>query len=106
MKRYDEILANIRTVQSTGKKDWREKQAQQRLVVANNQNRNSDWYCVDLEYTQAKEKDPAYGRADLVAVTRWPDAEGRHRVALIELKVGHESYSSAFPKKEDPWLRK
>lgn len=102
------ILLDIERVQSTGK-NLREKPAQQALILANNRNENSRWYCVDLEYVQEPEdkSKSKFGRFDIVAVSRTAGKEGRHRVALIELKAGYKTaYPSNFPKKENAWLRK
>lgn len=99
-RRLDGILESIlRTHQESGK-GWEEKTAQQALLMANNRNPNSGWYCVDMEYIQQRQsgREPCYGRFDIVALSRAPDAEGRHRVALIELKVGSTSYKSALSK--------
>ena len=61
---------------------------------------DSVWYCVDMEYTQQRQSsdEPCYGRFDIVALSRIPDAKGQHQVALIELKVDSGSYNSKLPK--------
>jgi len=101
LERYTEIIGNIKQVQESDS-SWREKNAQQALILANNRNPESAWYCVDMEYAQARKSggDPNYGRCDIIAVRKQPDGKGRHQVALIELKVGCGSYSSEFPEKE------
>lgn len=67
-----------------------EKKAQSQLVLLNNANSESNWYCIDVEYVKQyrdqKEKDAAglSGRFDIIAVSKTKP----HRVALIELKYG------------------
>lgn len=97
--RLDKILSSIQDHQETGK-GWDEKKAQQALLMANNQNTDSVWYCVDMEYTQERQSsdEPYYGRFDIVALSRDPDAKGQHQAALVELKVDSGSYGSKLPK--------
>jgi len=101
LTRYQEIIANIEKVQAANK-GWREKNAQQALILANNRSPNSRWYCVDMEYAQAGNSgaDPNYGRCDIVAVSRHPDGQKRHPVALIELKAGYGSNKDGLPEEE------
>lgn len=67
-----------------------EKKAQSRLVIQNNNNANSNWFCLDVEYVkqfrnQKEKKQSGFnGRFDIVALSR----DNPHRVALIELKYG------------------
>lgn len=67
-----------------------EKKAQSKLVLLNNGNGKSNWFCIDLEYVKSfknkKEKDEAKfnARFDIIALSK----EKPHRVALIELKYG------------------
>ena len=93
--RLDKILNSIQDHQASGK-GWREKIAQQALLTTNNRNPNSGWYCVDMEYSRQRQssREPCYGRCDIVALSRAPDSKGRYRAALIELKVGTDSYES------------
>ena len=58
----------------------KEKWAQQELVLRNNQNTSSNWYCIDMEY--ARENKAKAGRIDIIALSK---AEP-HRVAIIEVK--------------------
>jgi hypothetical protein len=39
------------------------------------------------------DKNHPFGRADLIAITRKPNKNGKHDVAFVELKVGTNSYS-------------
>lgn len=67
-----------------------EKKAQSKLVLINNENENSNWYCIDVEYIkQFKDKNEKAmadfnGRFDIIALSK----DKPHRVALIELKYG------------------
>lgn len=99
-ERFEEILANIDRLQkSDSDKGWAEKNAQQALILANNRFPDSAWFCVDMEYTQQRQNNtmPSYGRADLIALSRNPDGEGRYRAALIELKFDAEAYGGSPP---------
>ena len=79
----------------------REKIIQQALVMKNNQNPDSDWFCVDLEYVQKRDdkRESAYGRFDIVAVRKQPDENGKHSVAIIEIKSGSSAYAPSLPQK-------
>jgi hypothetical protein len=63
-----------------------EKKAQSRLVILNNNNEDSKWFCIDIEYVKQRNSgaDKKYGRFDIVAVSK----KTPYRVALIELKYG------------------
>ena len=69
----------------------REKTFQQEIVLKTNE-LSSDWFCLDMEYNQEGER---VGRFDIVAVSR-RKKEGKHRVAIIELKVGADSYGTSL----------
>lgn len=68
-----------------------EKKSQSKLVLLNNNNTFSKWYCFDVEWVKAfdnqQQKDEAKfnGRFDIIAITK----EKPHKVALIELKYGN-----------------
>jgi hypothetical protein len=66
-----------------------EKKAQSKLVLLNNGNRESNWFCIDVEYIKQfnnkKEKKAFNGRFDIIAIST---KDKPHRVALIELKYG------------------
>ena len=66
-----------------------EKICQQWIINKANSSESSDWYYIDMEYI--KENEPT-GRFDMIAISR-KKYSGKHRVALIELKVGDKSYS-------------
>lgn len=60
-----------------------EKQAQEKLFIANNSNTSSNWYCIDLEYTRSHTN----WRYDIIALSKTTP----YRVALIELKYGNKA---------------
>jgi len=70
-----------------------EKKSQSKLVLLNNGNKNSNWFCIDIEYVkqfnnkEEKDKSDFNGRFDIIALSK----EKPHRVALIELKYGSGS---------------
>lgn len=67
-----------------------EKKAQSQLVIQNNSNPDSNWFCIDIEYVKSfknqveKDESGYSGRFDIIAVSK----SLPHRVALIELKYG------------------
>ncbi|GAB1431635.1 hypothetical protein MASR2M29_02600 [Spirochaetota bacterium] len=70
-----------------------EKKAQSKLVLLNNENLESNWFCIDVEYvksfnnlTEKKEAD-FNGRFDIIALSKMKP----HKLALIELKYGRGS---------------
>ena len=83
-EQYEEIKKH------SNSKTTPEKQAQSKLVLLNNENEKSNWFCIDVEYIKQfrnqKEKDQSEfnGRFDIIALSK----EKPHRVALIELKYG------------------
>ena len=85
IKQYNDIKTN------SDAKATQEKEAQSKLVILNNENPDSNWYCLDVEYVKAfnnqDEKDKANfnGRFDIIAISK----NKPHRVALIELKYGN-----------------
>jgi len=78
-------------------KNLREKVCQQWIANMNN-SLGEDWFFVDMEYIY--DKDP-YGRPDLIAVKRKPNSNGKHDVALIELKIRHGQYTGLATKDYD-----
>lgn len=83
----DELVCYFKTIKENSNKRMKfEKQAQQRLFIDNNNNSESEWFCIDLEYTkslQGKKKAEDW-RFDIIAINKVPP----FRVALIELKYG------------------
>lgn len=74
---YEQVKkqSNVRNTQ--------EKKAQSRLVIGNNNNPASRWFCIDVEYTKPAQK----ARFDIIAISK----ERPHKVALIEVKYGADS---------------
>jgi len=72
-------------------KSTQEKETQSKLFILNNENPNSNWYCIDVEYVKAfnnqdeKNKANFNGRFDIIAISK----NKPHRIALIELKYGN-----------------
>lgn len=83
-ERYENIKTN------SEKKATAEKKAQSELVLLNNNNQNSKWFCIDVEYVKAfenkseKAKAEFNGRFDIIALSK----KKPHRTAIIELKYG------------------
>ena len=75
----------------TGKHDRRkrrEKICQQWIINGANQ-KLDDWYYLDMEYID--DSNPC-GRFDMIAINRKLNKEGKHDVALVELKVKNGSF--------------
>jgi hypothetical protein len=86
-KNYAKIKENI------AGRSTPEKKAQSKLVILNNANKRSNWFCVDIEWAKAfenkQQKDDAdfNARFDIIAISK----ENNHEVALIELKYGRQA---------------
>lgn len=65
-------------------------------IIASNNNASpdSDWYCVDLNYSP--EITPL-GRMDIVAISK-EKQNGKHRMILIECKYSWQAYKSGYRK--------
>lgn len=88
-KAIEEIARGKRNSEGTQKgKVSREKILQQWIINTNN-TQDSNWYYVDMEYSM---KGIAFGRFDMIAISRKPNLEGNHQIALIELKLRRDSY--------------
>ena len=72
--------------QKSDERKKREKQAQQRLYIQNNNSLSSEWFCIDVEYTKSlRGKSRAEDwRFDIIAISK----SKPHKIALIELKYG------------------
>ncbi len=70
-----------------------EKTSQHKMFLANNNNPNSEYYCIDIEYIMHRKNNtlPNNGRFDIVALSR-NKIKGKYKAALIELKYGNRSY--------------
>ena len=82
----------IKNLVETKKNTTSEKVVQQMLVMQNNTNPLSKWYCVDVEWARSfnsqEEKDSCMSaRMDIIAISK----QAPHRVAVIELKYGGKS---------------
>lgn len=86
--RYEEIKKH--SEKRSDERKNRKRKALSKLVLLNNANQDSNWFCIDVEYVKPfrdqKEKDKAgfSGRFDVIALSK----EQPHRVALIKLKYG------------------
>jgi len=94
-KRYKieqkEIIKHYKVIKEhSNNKETPEKKAQSKLVLLNNKNLNSNWFCIDIEYVKSfnnraeKKKANFNGRFDIIALSKMKP----HKVALIELKYG------------------
>lgn len=82
-----EMLDNYEVIKSNSNKRRKlEKQAQERLFIDNNMNVNSNWFCIDVEYTKsfAEKTSMEDWRFDIIAISK----QAPFRIALIELKYG------------------
>lgn len=57
---------------------------QQEIVLANNGESNSKWFCFDMEYDMGQR---GYGRYDILAISTVPNNFGKYGICLIEVKV-------------------
>jgi len=73
-----------------------EKKAQSKLVILNNEDKSSNWFCIDIEYKKSflnqieKDKSNFKGRFDIIAISK----KSPHKVAIIELKYSNKSIES------------
>ncbi|MGI6369547.1 MAG: hypothetical protein GX372_09325 [Ignavibacteria bacterium] len=97
-KRYKtgpkEIYAQYEVIKSHSNiRKTQEKKAQSKLVLLNNKNLDSNWFCIDIEYVKpfkneaAKNEANFNARFDIIALSK----KKPYRVALIELKYGKGS---------------
>jgi len=89
-----DICDNYTTIKGNiAERSTPEKKAQSKLVILNNANKKSGWFCVDVEWAKAfdnkQQKDSVDFRArfDIIAISK----ENNHEVALIELKYGSQA---------------
>lgn len=101
----DLVKENIKRYQNgdTGNGKKGEKIAQQAMVCANNENSDSDWFCIDMEYvmSQTDRSQLKFGRFDIVALTKKKQENHKYGVALIELKHGCGAYGFDTAKYRD-----
>ena len=84
---YVSLYNNIK--EKSDRRDKKEKQAQERLFIDNNNNPSSVWFCIDVEFTKSlRGKNTAEDwRFDIIAISK----TAPYRVALIELKYGKKA---------------
>lgn len=70
---------------------------QQEIVLVNNGESNSKWFCFDMEYDMGQS---GFGRYDILAITTVPNRLGKYNLALIELKVDGGAFFTATSKVE------
>lgn len=89
----DQFVINLKLIfDKSSKRETSEKKAQQALILQNNQNIHSKWFCFDLEYKKGYSKDEErngnfQGRFDIVAISK----DAPHQIAFIELKYGADA---------------
>lgn len=90
-----DLVAHYKNLKiNSDKKSTNEKKAQSKLYILNN-NKDSNWFCIDVEYVKAfknraeKAESGFNARFDIIAVSK--SKESSYRVALIELKYGSGS---------------
>ncbi|MHB1485316.1 MAG: hypothetical protein ACYCYI_11725 [Saccharofermentanales bacterium] len=95
---FDSIKNEIRNFQTKSSKN--EKMSQQLLILNNNSSQISQWFCLDMEYIQARENNRQvnHGRFDIIAISK----NKPYQIALIELKYGCSAYSGISKKIVDP----
>jgi len=86
-----EIYKNYQTIKAnSNSKATDEKKSQSKLVLLNNDNKDSKWHCFDVEWVKAfenqqqKDDEKFNGRFDIIAISK----KQPYRVAFIELKYG------------------
>lgn len=83
-----EISEKINVIKANSRKRITpEKNAQHNLILKNNLNPDSEWFCTDMEYRQSQKvqnvtEDAFNGRFDIIAVSK----KSPYRIAVIELK--------------------
>ena len=86
--------------QSIEKYAKKEKICQQAIVNGTNWN-DDNWFYIDMEYEESaatSKRNFVFGRPDMIAVSQNTDKDGKHVVALVELKVGNGSYGGGLDK--------
>lgn len=64
------------------------------IACNNNTSADSDWYCVDMDYSP---EGTPLGRLDMVAISK-EKISGQYRVVLIECKYSWQAYKSGYRK--------
>ena len=96
---FNQIIENVeKHVLGFGNdnKTYLEKACQQWIINTNNNDPNSAWYYVDMEYIykeDGKKENHPFGRADIIAISKKPNDKGIFNIAFVELKVGTGAYN-------------
>lgn len=100
---FENLVSLMGRAKEHQEKKNNEKIAQQRMILANNRSDSSAWHCFDMEYAlpQKNKNVPKCGRFDILAASRTPMDDGRHKVRLIELKYGDDAYAGSAEKPVD-----
>ena len=107
-KNYEKIKKRVDDHVKGSGREKTEKRVQQALMMQNNKNEKSNWYCIDMEYDKQRKSindGEKSGRFDIIAVSKKKNSKNKYRVALIELKVEKNaiSGSSGLLKHTDDW---
>jgi len=101
---FDEWKCNLDTLKESmicknerdpKKGQQREKASQQEIMLKVNNNPDSEYSIIDMEYVR---QNCPFGRFDLIAVSRKPGSGGKHKIAIIELKYGRSAFATAWKK--------
>lgn len=90
----EKIIANYDTIKRySNQKTNEEKKSQALLFIKNNGNKESEWYCTDVEWCNLRDNlHPDFNaRFDIVAISK----KAPHRIAIIELKYGRDAVSGS-----------
>ena len=90
----ERLIAQYETIKhNSEKKTNEEKKSQSQLFIKNNRNRQSEWYCTDVEWCRSRDEEHRdfNARFDIVAISK----KAPHRIAIIELKYGREAVSGS-----------
>ncbi|MBQ9656424.1 MAG: hypothetical protein IJV38_10460 [Prevotella sp.] len=91
---FEQLVSNYDTIKKfSNRKTNEEKKSQALLFIKNNRNKESKWYCTDVEWCNLKddEHQDFNARFDIIAVSK----ETPHRIAIIELKYGRDAVSGS-----------
>ena len=78
----EKIIEGIRSYETSNKK---EKKVQHSIVVNNNKQDDTKWFCIDVEYQTTE-----YGRFDIIAISS-ERINGKYQIAIVELKADTSS---------------
>lgn len=84
------IIEHYDTIKKySDQKSNEEKKSQSALFIRNNRNKDSEWYCTDVEWCRPRDNEHLdfNARFDIVAISK----KAPYRIAIIELKYGRDS---------------